>query len=43
MPHPDLAALHQEFLAAPFPRVGGSVGVFAAYDSFLAGYASRAV
>jgi hypothetical protein len=43
MPHPDLAALHQEFLAAPFPRVGGSVGVFAAYDGFLAGYASRAV
>lgn len=43
MPHPDLAALHQEFLAAPFPRVGGSVGVFAAYDGFVAGYASRAV
>lgn len=43
MPHPDLAALHQELLAAPFPRVGGSVGIFAAYDGFVAGYASRAV
>jgi hypothetical protein len=43
MAHPDLKTLHQDFLAAPFPRVGGSVGVFAAYDGFIAGYASRAV
>lgn len=43
MAHPDLEALHQHFLAAPFPRLGGSVGAFAAYDGFIAGYASRAV
>lgn len=43
MPYPDLAALHRDFQAAPFPRVGGSVGAFAAYDGFIAGYASRAV
>jgi hypothetical protein len=43
MPRPDLEKLYQDFVAAPFPRVGGSVGLFAAYDGFIAGYASRAI
>jgi hypothetical protein len=39
----NLRTLFAEFLAAPFPRLGGSVGRFAAYDGDIAGYATRAI
>lgn len=43
MPRRELEKLNRDFLAAPFPRLGGSVGFFASYDGFIAGYASRAI
>ena len=39
----DLRKLFAEFVAAPFPRLGGNVGGFAAYDGDIAGYATRAI
>jgi hypothetical protein len=39
----DLRTLFAEFLAAPFPRLGGSVGTFAVYDGDVAGFATRAI
>ncbi|MFZ2031091.1 MAG: hypothetical protein WAU68_12325 [Vitreimonas sp.] len=34
--------LYKELFAAPFPRLGASLGFFAAYDGDIAGFASRA-
>lgn len=40
---PDLEALYGKFLAVPFPRIGGEIGVFAAYGGDIAGLAQRAI
>lgn len=42
MSKPDIAELYKQLLNAPFPRLGGSVGLFPAYDGDIAGCASRA-
>lgn len=43
MANSSLEKVYAAHVAAPFPKMGGRVGLFAAYDGFIAGYASRAV
>ncbi len=39
----DLREAYEKFLAAPFPGIGADVGLFPAYDGYVAGYAQRAI